>query len=315
MKRVRGIQEREARQLILDELFDLTLYKKLEPYSTGDLRVVLGELVPVEAGHLSFWQDFFGMHIDELDFGGRMKLAALLAVSRLFGPSAMHLILEAIEVYGVRKYLKLWETYQDTELGDAVRGILEDELGHEDRMISNAVARRIDPEKIRSIFLGFNDGLVEMLGAVSGFFAAFENVTYVIIAWSTVTIAGSISMAAGAYAGASSEREVAATEDGKRRFFGKAALSKGDMSPYTPALYVGVSYFLGSLVPILPVFMHWDGIIASILVSVIIIVLVSLVLAFLSGMALGRRIAINLVTVCIAVTATYVIGMLVRHVF
>ena len=72
--------------------------------------------------------------------------------------------------------------------------------------------------RIRNIFLDFNDGLVEILGAVSGFFGAFGSATMVLIAGSTTAVAGSLSMAAGVYVASSSEREINATEEDKKRF-------------------------------------------------------------------------------------------------
>lgn len=46
--------------------------------------------------------------------------------------------------------------------------------------------RRISPERVRDVFLGLNDRLVEILGAVSGFFAAFGNAATVLVAGLTV---------------------------------------------------------------------------------------------------------------------------------
>ena len=40
-------------------------------------------------------------------------------------------------------------------------------------MVTGPRERRINPERVRNIFLGLNDGLVEILGAVTGFFGAF----------------------------------------------------------------------------------------------------------------------------------------------
>jgi hypothetical protein len=70
-------------------------------------------------------------------------------------------------------------------------------------------------------FLGLNDGLVEILGAVGGFFVAFGSSMAVLAAGFTVAVAGAMSMAAGAYIGAGSEAEVRATEDERRRFLGE----------------------------------------------------------------------------------------------
>lgn len=315
MKPFEGVTEAHARDLVLDELFDLTLYKNFYALTDGGLQNVLGELIAVEAKHLAFWQEFFDVHADRLDFRRRLKLAVLVATSRLFGEAGILLILEAIEIYGVRKYLNVWKAYQGKPLGEAVRGILGDEFGHEDVIVSRVATRRINPEKIRSIFLGLNDGLVEILGAVAGFFAAFQNASSVIIAWLTVTVAGSISMAAGAYAGASSEAEVRNTEEGKRAFLGEAVQGVSKESPVSAAVYVGVSYFLGSLIPILPVLFGAKSILLSVMISIAMIIAVSLVLAFLSGMALAKRILTNVVIVALAVGVAYAVGTLARRLF
>jgi hypothetical protein len=163
-----------ARQLILDEFFDLALYQALREISRGELRGVLDELIAVETRHVAFWQEFFGREdLAALDLGRRLKLFALIAVCRLFGSGAIHVVLEAIEVHGVRKYLRVWDRYKDGPFGAAVRGILDDEFRHEDIVVTGAAERRMNPDRVRNVFLGLNDGLVEILGAVSGFFAAF----------------------------------------------------------------------------------------------------------------------------------------------
>jgi len=149
------------------------------------LRRILDELIPIETRHAAFWQEFFGTDIRRLDPWRRLKLRLLTGVCRLFGAPAIHLVLEAIEIYGVRKYLTLWERYRSARLGEAARRILEDELRHEDQVVSASIERRVDPESVRSLFLGFNDGLVEILGAVSGFFAAFADAASILVATST----------------------------------------------------------------------------------------------------------------------------------
>jgi hypothetical protein len=174
-----------ARQLVLDEIFDLSLYRALRDVARGKLRDVLDELIAVETQHVAYWQRFFGLeNLTKLDAGRRLKLGVLKATCRLFGAGAIQVVLEAIEVHGVRKYLKVWKRFQGHPLGGAVRGILEDEFKHEDMLVTGAADRRINPEKVRNVFLGLNDGLVEILGAVSGFFAAFGNPVAVLAAGS-----------------------------------------------------------------------------------------------------------------------------------
>jgi VIT1/CCC1 family predicted Fe2+/Mn2+ transporter len=311
-----AVDARLGRRLILDELFDLSLYRSLRGVAPSGLQPMLDELIAVETRHFAFWQRFFGMSITGLDAGRRLKLALLVLLCRLLGAPAIHLLLEAIEVHGVRKYLQVWDRYRDGPLGAALREVLEDEFKHEDATVAGDAERRINPERVRNIFLGLNDGLVEILGAVSGFFAAFgENVT-VLMAGVTVAVAGALSMAAGAYVASSSEAEVRDTEDARRRFLGEGG---GDVQPpeaaLGAALLVGISYFAGALVPVLPVLFGAHTAWPSVAVAGIVIVIVSMLLAFLSGMNVRRRIVTNLVIIAAAVGVTYLIGIVTKAAF
>jgi VIT1/CCC1 family predicted Fe2+/Mn2+ transporter len=302
-----------ARALILDELFDLSLYKALREITDRDSQKVLDELGRVEAEHLAFWQRFFDTRLTALDFGRRLKLWFFVLVCRVFGTTAVHLALEAIEVHGVRKYLSLWKVYKDQPLGPALKGILLDEFKHEDVLVTQLTERKINPEKIRNIFLGLNDGLVEILGAVSGFFGAFGDAVTVLIAASTTAVAGSLSMGAGAYAALSSEKEVKATQFDKKQFLGEeTGSSQMEEQPLSSAVVVGCSYFAGAMVPVLPVLLGATNALSSLVAAGSMVILVSTLLAFLSGMNIRRRILLNLVIIAVAVGVTYAIGILAK---
>jgi VIT1/CCC1 family predicted Fe2+/Mn2+ transporter len=306
---------RLARQLVLDEIFDLSLYRALRDVVQGPQRDVLDELIVVETQHVAYWQRFFALEkVTTLDFGRRLKLGLLKAVCRLFGAGAIQVVLEAIEVHGVRKYLRVWKRFRDHPLGGAVRGILEDEFKHEDMLVTGAAERRINPEKVRNVFLGLNDGLVEILGAVSGFFAAFGNPVAVLAAGLTVAVAGALSMAAGAYIATGSEAEVRATEDERRRFLGEAVAEGKGESPLASAVVVGVGYAAGALVPVVPVLFGARSMLPTVLAAGVVIVAVSAIVAFLSGMDVRRRIALNVAVTGIAVVVTYGIGLLAKAV-
>jgi len=299
--------------LVLDELFDLTLYERLVQTSKGELRSILAELIPVETRHLNFWRSFFKIDADRLDARRRLKMLVLVWFCRLFGPVGINLTLEAIEIYGIRKYLSIWERYRHTELGNAVRGILNDEFEHEDEIVSRAGTRRIDPERVRSVFLGFNDGLVEILGAVSGFFASLGEPRLVLMAGVCVAAAGSFSMAAGAFAGASSEAEMEDIEIGKRAFLGEKPGAPSTGRPLYTGLIVGVSYLFGALVPLLPVACGARSFWAPAIAAVALSLLVSLVLSFLSGMEARRRMALNAAMGAFAVAFSFAIGFAARR--
>ncbi|HKT36679.1 MAG TPA: VIT1/CCC1 transporter family protein [Nitrospira sp.] len=303
-----------AETLILDELFDLSLYKALKGVTDADVRHTLDELITVEAGHLAFWQKFFELRLDQLNAGRRIKLGVMIVICKLFGSTAVHLVLEAIEVHGVRKYLALWREYQGQPLGEALHGILMDEFKHEDVLVTALTERKINAEKIRNIFLGLNDGLVEILGAVSGFFGAFGEATMVLIAASTTAVAGALSMAAGAFLALNSEKEVKTTEIAKKIFLGETSdLVPMEESPIGSAIVVGAAYIAGAIVPVLPVVFGATSAFFSVLTAGLMVIVVSTILSFLSGMDVIRRILLNLAIIAIAVSVTYGIGVFAKR--
>ena len=303
-----------ARTLILDELFDLSLYQKLRCIR-GDpaLQKTLSDLIPIEVCHFEFWQDFFKIKVEALNPLRKLKLRLLVILCRIFGPPAVDLVLEAIEVYGIRKYLNVWQRYKDEPLGSAVRGILQDEFQHEDEVVTRLKERIINPDRVRNIFLGINDGMVEILGAVSGFFASFGHNSLVLVAGLTTAVAGALSMAAGSFVATSSEYEVRRTQDEKNRFLGESEeMPSHPERPGIAGAIVGISYFFGAAFPLVPVLFGAKNALPSILTGGSMILLVSVMVAFLSGMEMKKRALTNLVLIAAAVGITYVIGLLVR---
>lgn len=314
MQAASGYDPRLARDLILDELFDLSLYKALRGVTQPDVHDTLDELIKVETTHLAFWQRFFNLKLEQLDIGRRIKLSVMMLVCRLFGSTAVHLVLEAIEVHGVRKYLAVWRAYQGKPLAEALRGILMDEFKHEDVLVTALTQRKINPEKIRNIFLGLNDGLVEILGAVSGFFGAFGSTTMVLVAASTTAVAGALSMGAGAFLALNSEKEVKSTEVAKKIFLGEESeFTPMEEQPLSSALVVGSAYLLGAIVPVFPVLIGATDALFSILTAGLMVVLVATILSFLSGMDIKRRIVLNLVIITVAVSISYGIGIVAKN--
>jgi VIT1/CCC1 family predicted Fe2+/Mn2+ transporter len=303
-----------ARTLVLDELFDLSLYREMKNISPDpDAQHTLAELIAVEIQHLAFWQNFFALKLDRLDLPRRIKLQVMILACRLFGTNAIHLMLEAIEVHGVRKYLALWREYQQQPLGAALRGILMDEFKHEDVLVTKLTERKINAERIRNIFLGLNDGLVEILGAVSGFFGAFGSATMVLIAASTTAVAGALSMSAGVFLALNSEKEVKTTALAKKIFLGEESeTSAMEEQPLTSAAVVGSAYLIGATVPVLPVLIGANSAAFSVVTAGLTVIVVSTILSFLSGMDIKRRIMLNLAIIALAVGVSYGIGVLAK---
>jgi len=303
-----------GRKLVLDELFDLNLYRRLWTVADPDLKATLAEMIETEEQHFSFWQDFFKLELPDLDPARKFKLFLIFHLCRIFGAPAAYLVLDAIEVYGIRKYLQVWEHYKGEPLGDALRNVLEDEFGHEDEVVTRLRERLINPDRVRNIFLGVNDGLVEILGAVSGFFASFGQNSLVLLAGLTTAVAGAISMGAGAFVAMSSESEVRRTQDEKSRFLGNSVATEWRReSGIKSGLLVGISYFIGAAFPLLPVLFGAATPVPSILTGGSMILLISMLVAFLSGMNMRRRVITNLVLIALAVVITYALGVAVRN--
>src|SRR3989344_5035664 len=174
--------EKLARSLIQGELMSLTLYESLIAVAEKETQVTIQKLIAIERGHLAFWESFFqSRHAPPSIFGiSRIRLAILIA--RIFGDRAIFLILESTEVHAIRHYFSLWEAYQNTPEASAIKKILIEELHDEEIVIMGTRERGLSGGNIRNLFLGLNDGLVEILGAVSGLFAAFQHPSSVLVA-------------------------------------------------------------------------------------------------------------------------------------
>lgn len=298
--------------LVLDEMADLALYRNYHQLVRHpELVRVFSQLIEAEEGHVAFWKKRTGLHPARLDRVRAAKIWSLTLFGRVFGVSGILLVLEAIEVHGIRKYVSLWESLPEGDLRDGVRLILEDELKHEDRIVTAVTGRGVSPEQIRNAFLGFNDGSVEILGAVSGFAAAFNSGPSVLVAGTTVAVAGALSMAVGAFMATSAEREVSALDDGRRRVLGETVDADGRVksSPLSAALLVGSTYLVGALVPVAPFLFGAQTALPSIAVSGVLILCVSATLAFLSGMHIARRLLLNGTLIAFAVAVSTLLGI------
>ncbi|MEX2220363.1 MAG: hypothetical protein WEG40_01070 [Candidatus Rokuibacteriota bacterium] len=86
---------RLGKRLVLDELFDLSLYKALRSRAPGPLQAILDQLIPIETRHYQFWRSFFGLEIERLDLrvgvsyviGAVVPLLPVLFGARTLWPS------------------------------------------------------------------------------------------------------------------------------------------------------------------------------------------------------------------------------------
>ncbi len=295
------------KNLLQGELADLALYQTLRRRATGDFAETLDAFIQTEIGHVAFWRDRFKLNLDAPSFGGRLRNLALAAAIRLFGQGVGYVLLEAVEAHGVKKYLDLWNRVQDPELREGLRSVLTDELLHEDEAATGG-ERTVSADTVRNVFLGFNDGSVEILGAVSGLVAALSRPELVAVSATTVSVAGALSMAAGAFMSTHAEREIRAQDKKKSAFLDRTYAEETTASPWKAAAIVGGGYLVGAAVPVAPFLFGATTARWSIVLSGTLILAVSALLAFLSGMDLKRRVALNAAIITVAVLVSYAIG-------
>jgi VIT1/CCC1 family predicted Fe2+/Mn2+ transporter len=84
-------------------------------------------------------------------------------------------------------------------------------------------------------------------------------------------------------------------------------------SPMRSGLVVGTAYIAGAIVPVLPVVFGATSALFSVLTAGLMVIVVSTILSFLSGMDIIRRILLNLIIIALAVGVTYGIGVFATH--
>lgn len=312
------VEDKRVVQFILDEQAGLRLYRRFLRYAKdADLKRILTEMIGEEERHIAIWQAHLRGRMPR--WGGmlHMRHALLSLCGRLGGDRAIRVIIESIEVHGIRSYLLLAHDVHGTVLEAPLNQILRDELEHEAAIVGGSYVEEVTGERVRSFLLGFNDGLVEMLGAVVGFYATLSSPPMIMLAGLSVISAGAFSMAAGAYSATCAEYELDTIREAKRQFLstGEATVNiRAPRSTLGAAIIVGVSYILGGLMPLLPVFFGVENFVYAVVSSVGAIIVVSVVLAFVSGISMQRRILLNIALVTAAVLVAMGIGKIVSFV-
>ena len=162
----------------------------------------------------------------------------------------------------------------------------------------------IDGLELKDIILGGQDGVVNVLGLVLGVAAATNTTKIVLISGLAATFAESISMAAVAYT---------STKAAKQYYLSrKTKIPKEDNSPAHSTIVVGLSSFIGSLIPLLPFFFFSvsTSIILSLIISVLVLYIVGYQKAKITiGDPVKEGIQLSLIGIS-AATVGYLIGFL-----
>lgn len=172
------------------------------------LRVRFAELARVENIHMAFWRAFLlkrGITTTEPSW---FSFAWARFLRRILGTRRYLSLLEITEATAVDAYYEFLNSaaLEEAERTDIAR-VIEDELGHEEELVSQFNA--LPKDNVRDFVMGMNDGLVELLGAVTGLSAVYPTHPQIVgVNGLVVGLAGALSMAIGTWVSVRSQRQV-----------------------------------------------------------------------------------------------------------
>jgi len=202
-----------AREFYKDEYADSVLYAQLANIEKDEgIKKEFLRLSNIESKHAKFWHDFIKRHGGEVPKPSvkRLTIFSVKLLRRILGPGSVASLLEMGENSAIQKYFKYLTTYAERfseEEMEEIKEVILDELEHEKFFYESK--RRFHVENVRDLVLGMNDGLVEILGAVTGLSAVYPNNPQLVgISGLIVGVAGALSMGIGAFISVRSQRQV-----------------------------------------------------------------------------------------------------------
>ncbi len=304
-----------------DELRDQMLYSELSRLiRNSEAKKRLSELSSIEERHSRFFLNLIrksGLRVPGAPSRAMVKLEALFM--KLFGLNIMMKLFEEREAATVVNYLKL---FNDGGLSDSdkeeLKGIVQDEMEHESFFAEKSSMSIV--ENLRDVLFGMNDGLVELLAAVSGLAGAYQRSLLVAITGLVIGIAGALSMSVGAYVSTKSENELNQNRNLRMElssmvFGGRQSQGERVTSAKESAAFVGIFYIIGALVPTAPYFLPFSVLsdqLASTALAVIALAIAGYLTSILSGVSSRRKVAEMVLLALAAALATYMLGNAIR---
>ena len=196
-----------------DEYSDSLLYAELAKVEKDEkIKEEFLRLARIEAKHAKFWRSFLEKRRITPN-KPRVKgliIHILKLMRKILGPGIVASLLEMGENSAIQKYFKFLTEHSQEFSPDEMEKLKEiilEELEHEKFFYESK--RRFHVENVRDFVLGMNDGLVEILGAVTGLSAVYPYSPRLVgISGLIVGVAGALSMAIGALISVRSQRQV-----------------------------------------------------------------------------------------------------------
>ncbi len=298
-------------ELYKEELLHKEVYEAFHKSArSANLSRITGRLVELEKYHAELWGRMLDVNgFERPESSHKLDKFLILLGKAIFGIAVTVKTIEHMEagLHQVFSKIAPWHGLSKKEK-ELVGKIRKSEEGEEEKLEGMIVASSKIFNNIRDVMFGMNDGLVELLAVVVGFAAALRVPYLVFIAGGITAVAGTMSMAAGAYLSTSYERDISK---------GTAA-TRGAPTARSSGFYVGIFYLIGTAFPLAPFALGYSGavgIVSAIILTSIVLTITSSMIALASDKSIIKSVAKTLVLSLGAAVATIILGSYVRMVF
>lgn len=298
-----------ALEFYKDESIDYEVYRRLaKSEKDKTLKVHLERIAKMEHRHKNLWRGMAGgeFRVQELGVLAQLKILAYILARKFIGVAFVASLLGRNEIVALERYAKAThELKLSAKERRQLSSIIRDEKFHEKDLRQELREYRGQLNYIRSIILGLNDGLVELLGAVSGLAVIASTSIVVVIGGIIIGTAGTLSMAAGVYLSSKSHGLLEDKEE-----------SHHEPSPAREGIYTGIYYIIGVIIAILPFLfgmLGYSGVIASTILVCLTLTIASIIIAVVSGTSVKKRVFEMLALSLAVVAVTVALGTIARH--
>jgi VIT1/CCC1 family predicted Fe2+/Mn2+ transporter len=280
-----------------EEAIHREVYKRLADRESDPWhKEILLRLHKIESEHVSIYSRVSGIKNIEVNW---LIVRIIVMLKSIIGTELVIKIMENRESRMESEIEEHMDLY-----GKEVKAAIKSE--HEEEMIKAKVLS-FSPilSNIRDVVFGMNDGLVEIVAAVSGIGAALQTPILVIVAGMIVAISGTLSMAGGAYLSTDYQNTIEKSRDKNYKY----------MSPIKSAAYVGISYIIGAMFPLMPFIFGiggYHGIAISIMLTALVLVFSSALISIIGNKPVIKRIVTTLLITFGIAAITILLGYYAR---
>jgi VIT1/CCC1 family predicted Fe2+/Mn2+ transporter len=198
----------EIKKILGAERLSFQIYSELLRIETNKkLKAKLADLREIDRRHIKIWEEIYtDLKIPIKEKNYYFTAAGFVFLRRLFGKGLVLSIINSMENKKVSTLSKVFISIPQSQR-KKVTSYLVEEL-YQERILKKENWESGLLSHIRDVVFGMNDGLVEVLAAVSGFTGIINNNILIAAAGTIVGLSGTISMAVGAYLSSKSEGDI-----------------------------------------------------------------------------------------------------------